>query len=131
MILHVNQGFLLSQAYKHLEGTFAYRAPNWRKPATCKQFFFKTNLFKEWMKKFVVLLMKEKWLRMKLSLSFVQCTQKIRAILLLHLLIFLFKKYVKILWDIERYSPIARLKDWKIPQLKTFPKILKYSVGVQ
>ena len=83
------------------------------------------------MKKFVVLLMKEKWLRMKLSLSFVQCTQKIRAILLLHLLIFLFKKYVKILWDIERYSPIARLKDWKIPQLKIFPKTLKYWVGVQ
>ena len=30
--------------------------PNWRKPAKCKQFFFKSNLFKEWMKKSVALL---------------------------------------------------------------------------
>ena len=30
----------------------AHRAPDWRKPATHKHFFFfKTNLFKEWMKK--------------------------------------------------------------------------------
>ena len=39
----------------------AYRAPDWRKVATDKHFFFKTNLFKEWMKKFVALLMREKW----------------------------------------------------------------------
>ena len=41
----------------------AYRAPDWRKPAMHKHiyiFFFKTNLFKEWIKKFVALLMKEK-----------------------------------------------------------------------
>ena len=31
------------------------------KPAMHKHFFFKTNLFKEWMKKFVALLMREKW----------------------------------------------------------------------
>ena len=42
----------------------AYRAPNWRKPATCKHFFFKTSLFEEWIQKFVALLTKEKWQRM-------------------------------------------------------------------
>ena len=31
----------------HLKGIFAYRAPGWRKLATCKHFFFKTNLFNE------------------------------------------------------------------------------------
>ena len=64
--LHRNQkGLLLSPVYKHLKGIFAYRAPEWRKPATCEYFFFKTNLFKEWMKKFVALLPKKKRLKMK------------------------------------------------------------------
>ena len=38
----------------------AYRASDWRKPATHKHFFKKTDLFKEWMRKFVALLMKKK-----------------------------------------------------------------------
>ena len=37
---------------------FAYRAPNWRKQATRKHFL--KNLFKEWIKKFIALLMKKK-----------------------------------------------------------------------
>ena len=36
------------------------RAPDWRKPAARRQFFFETNLFKEWIKKSVALLTKEK-----------------------------------------------------------------------
>ena len=42
----------------HIQGT--KRAHDWRKQATRKFLFFKTNLFKEWMKKFVALLRKEK-----------------------------------------------------------------------
>ena len=48
----------------------AYSTPNWRKPAV----FFKKYLFKEWMKKFVALLVKKKRLRMngKLMTDFLQ-----------------------------------------------------------
>ena len=59
---------------------FAYKAPNWRKPATHMHFFRKkTILFKEWMKKSVALLTKKKWQKMnrrkmtQLSSSFIQC----------------------------------------------------------
>ena len=53
---------------------FVYRAPYWRKPVTCKHFFKKTNLFKEWMKKFVALPAKEKRPKMngKMTLTFFQ-----------------------------------------------------------
>ena len=44
--------------YLHIQGTKT--ALNWRKPAARKQHFFKTNLFKEWLKKFVALVTKEK-----------------------------------------------------------------------
>ena len=61
LILYRNdKDFLDSPFYKHLKGIFAYRASHWRKPATRMQFFCKTNLVKEWMKKLNVLLTKEK-----------------------------------------------------------------------
>ena len=41
MILLRNQkDFFISSVYKHLKGILAYRAPDWKKPATRKQFFF-------------------------------------------------------------------------------------------
>ena len=51
LILNRNQkGFLLSPVYKCLKVYLyiqeAKKTPQWRKPAMCKQGFFKTNLFK-------------------------------------------------------------------------------------
>ena len=47
MVLHRNEkAFLLSPVYKHLKSMFAYRAPNWRKPAALKQFFSKETYLK-------------------------------------------------------------------------------------
>ena len=65
LILHRNEkGFLLSPGYKDLKGIINIlemkRAPDWRKPAMYKKLFLKKNLFKEWMKKFVALLIKKK-----------------------------------------------------------------------
>ena len=60
----------------------------------CKHFFFKANLFKEEMKKFVVLLTKEKQLRMNgkmISLTFLYSAYKISTILFF-LLVNLFKQ---------------------------------------
>ena len=61
----------------------------------CKHFFFKANLFKEEMKKFVVLLTKEKQLRMNgkmISLTFLYSAYKISTILFFYLLVNLFKQ---------------------------------------
>ena len=59
-----HKGFLLSPVYKHLNVYLQIqgmeRAPDWRKPARCKQHILITNLSKEWMKKFVALLTLEK-----------------------------------------------------------------------
>ena len=44
--------------YLHIQVT--KRSPDWRKTAMCNQLFFKTNLFKEWIKKFVTLITNEK-----------------------------------------------------------------------
>ena len=75
------------------------RVSDWRKPATRKQLFFKTNLLQEWMKKFVSLLTKRKgktamdewenddWH----SSNFIKCIQKIRAIPFPYLLVNLFQ----------------------------------------
>ena len=64
LILNRNQkGFILSPVYKYLKGMYLHiqetiRAP-WRKP-THKKVFFKTNLFKEWMKTFFAFFDKRK-----------------------------------------------------------------------
>ena len=61
----------------------------------CKHFFLKANLFKEEMKKFVVLLTKEKQLRMNgkmISLTFLYSAYKISTILFFYLLICLNKE---------------------------------------
>ena len=79
----------------HLHKLWIKMAPNWRKSAMCKHFFFKANLFKEEMKKFVVLLTKEKQLRMNgkmISLTFLYSAYKISTILFFYLLICLNKE---------------------------------------
>ena len=48
----------------------AYRATDWRKPATREHFFLKKrSLFKQWMEKFVALLAKRKWPRMNAKIT--------------------------------------------------------------
>ena len=61
LILHRNQKrFLLSPVYNQVKGILVYttdeKGINWTKLTTRKQPFFKTNLFKKWMKKHVALL---------------------------------------------------------------------------
>ena len=68
LILSRNQkGFFLSLVYKHLKGRCAYtrkgKGTQLKKTSNAYTAFFKTGLFIEWMKKFVVLLMREKRLR--------------------------------------------------------------------
>ena len=60
LILHRNQkSFFLSPIYKHLTGMFTYKSLHRRKLGTRNHFFFKTNLFRESMKKSIALLAKQ------------------------------------------------------------------------
>ena len=44
--IEIKRNFLLSPVQKHLKSIFAYRTPNWRKPATLTQFFPKQSCLK-------------------------------------------------------------------------------------
>ena len=59
MILHENQKSFLLGLFKHLKAIYLLYKEQ-KKPAMRKQLFLKTNLFKEWMKKFTALPAKEK-----------------------------------------------------------------------
>ena len=84
------------RVYLHMQET--KRAHDWRKPATRKGFCFKINLFKEWMKKLIALLTKEKRLRMNgkmMNLPFFELYTvyiKIMTLVFPYLLVNLFKE---------------------------------------